>query len=64
MFVTPYLPYPFVRVDPVRSLLALEGESERFRGPAEVRESEAAGIAPGQLKELGRPHDDIVGDII
>jgi hypothetical protein len=55
---------PLMRVDPVRSFLALEDEPEGFSQSAEIGKSEAGGIVPGQLKEPSRPHSDIVGDII
>ena len=58
------LSYPPVRVDPVRSLLALEDKPKCFCELAEPQESEASGIAPRQLKYLCGPHNDIIGDII
>lgn len=48
----------------MRSFLALENESERFRDPAEVGEPQTRWAAPGQPKQLGRPHNDIMGDIM
>jgi hypothetical protein len=58
------LTYALTSVDAVRSFLAPEDESERFREPAKIPESEAGGVVRSQLKELGRPHSDIIGDII
>jgi len=52
-----------VRVNAMRTPLALIRESEGLCDPAGLRKSKAARIAPGRFDELGQLHD-IVGDII